>query len=454
MSSSSATRISLKDLISLVTEYYKDLKEVSDAGNKEDIRQWITSIQTKDDNSAKQNLISDLTSVLDKKNIVLGDEHVIYPEVPAIEGIVFRIYGLGVYDAITHKSPTIESVWLGTDQIARYVEHGITKSYHDYIPDESEMEAIQSRLEEICQEQHNPSEPILRGFIESSETRIQSYMPPRTYSRIVRTRRFITPSFSLDDIKMDERAREFSKQAMYGRLNICLAGGQGTGKTTRQIGLLILKDPTTENITIYETEHEMRFQKKWPGTVAEIQDINDMGFAAVYRDVFRNGSQTICFAEPREGIEAHYALISCGRGSDQTVLTTHIRIPDLDDPVSGIREFATLVNEHRNTNINDIYRNIASGIDLFWILENLKGNRVDYCIFVPEMEEDSVSPTGDYVPPKPKARVLAKYDFVKKGLVWTGEHLADHKVRYMTNKGTADLEILRELGLTDLKREV
>lgn len=447
-------RLTLDELIEFTRTYYTEMEEITDKSQQILIRDWINRIQKYDDNEAKQNLISDLVSVLQRKNIVLGPEHVIYPEVPHVEGLIFRIYGLGVYDAIIHQSPQIESVWLSAGQIARYVEGNIVKSYHDYIPDDQEMEAIQSRLEEICGKPHNRSEPILRGFIESTETRIQSYMPPRSYSRSIRTRRFVTPSFSLDDMKIDERARELSKQAMYGRLNLIIAGGQGTGKTTRQISLLMLKDPNKENITIYETEHEMRFQKKWKGTVVELQDVNDLGFGYVQRDVFRNGSHTIVFAEPREGIEAHYAMMSFTRGSDQTVLTTHLRVPDIDDPVAAIREFATLVNDYRKTNIIDIYRNIASGVDLFWILDSINGNRVDYSIFVPEMTEDRFSPAGDYIPPEPKARVLAKYNLAKNELEWTGEHLPDKMVRYMVGKGNADLEILRSLGLTDLKREV
>lgn len=448
------SRLSLAEVTEFVTNYYKEMNEITDENQKSLIRDWIIKIQKEDDNVSKQNLISDLETVLQKKNIVLGDEHEIYPNVPPVEGIVFRIYGLGVYDAIIHQSPTIESVWLSAGQIARYVESGLTKDYFGYVPDDAEMLAIQSRLEEICGKPHNKSEPILRGFIESTETRIQSYMPPRSYSRSLRTRRFVTPSFSLDDIRMDERAREFSKQAVYGRLNICIGGGQGVGKTTRQISLLVLKDPNTENITIYETEHEMRFQKKWKGTVVELQDIHDQGFSAVQRDVFRNGSHTIVFAEPREGIEAHYALTSCGRGTDQTVMTIHLRVPDLDNPVAAVREFATLVNDYRKTNIIDVYRNIASGIDLFWILENIKGNRVDYSIFVPEIMEGQLSQRGDYISPEPRARVLAKYDPVEKQLAWTGNMLPDQMVHYMTNKGTADLEVLRALKLTDLKREV
>jgi len=450
-----SNRKTLDEVIKIITEYYKEMLEIDDADKKELVQNWISNIQKNDDRVAKQNLISDLASMLKEKNIVLGEEHKIYPKVSAEEGLVYRIYGLCVYDAINSLSPSIESVWIAANQIARYVEGGISKNYSSYVPDVSEMEAIQSRLEEICQKPHNKAHPILRGFIESSETRIQSYIPPRTFSRTLRTRRLVTPSFSLDDMKeMDEKSRELSKQSAKGRLNIMVGGGQNVGKTTRQIGLLLLKDPETENITIYESEHEMRFQLKWPGAVCEIQDIDDLGFSAVQRDVFRNGSHTIVFAEPREGIEAHYALQSCSRGSDQTVMTYHLRVPDLDDPVSAIREFAVLVNDYRNTNITDVYRSIASGIDIIWVLENIGGKRVDYSIFIPEMQEERFTPRGDYIQPEPKARVLAKYDYTSKKLEWTGEMLPERMVRYMTNKGKADLEILRSLKLTDLKREV
>ncbi|MDC0764235.1 ATPase, T2SS/T4P/T4SS family [Brevibacillus sp. AG] len=450
-----SNRKSLDEVIDIITDYYKEMREINSADKKELVQNWIANIQKKDDRVAKQNLISDLASMLKEKNIVLGDEHKIYPNVPPEDGLVYRIYGLCVYDAINSLSPSVESVWISANQIARYVESGVIKNYYNYMPDASEMESIQSRLEEICQKPHNKSHPILRGFIESSETRIQSYIPPRAFSRSLRTRRLVTPSFSLDDMKeMDEKSRELSKQSVKGRLNIMVGGGQNVGKTTRQIGLLLLKDPETENITIYESEHEMRFQLKWPGSVVELQDIDDMGFSAVQRDVFRNGSHTIVFAEPREGIEAHYALLSCSRGSDQTVMTYHLRVPDLDDPVSAIREFAVLVNDYRKTNVVDVYRSIASGLDIIWVLENIGGKRIDYSIFLPEMQEGHFSPRGDYIQPEPRARVLAKYDYTSKKLEWTGEMLPDLMVRFMTNKGKSDLEILRSLGLTDLKREV
>lgn len=451
-----ATDYSFEEVCDLVRDHYNNMEEITDSNRRKQIRTWIERAEQHGDNEAKQNLVADLKVYLYSKNIELNRTHQIYPGVPTYECVIFRTYGLGIYDAIINRSPSIESVLLATGQIARYVEHGITKNFEEYLPNDQEMEALQDKLSQICRRQLNKTNPVVSGYIESTETRIQMYMPPYSYSRTVITRRFTTSSFSLDDLKMDKRAKEFYKQAVKGRLNLIFGGGMGTGKTTRQICLLKCKDPQTEIVTTWESEHEMRLEKKWSGFVTALQSLDeiDLGFQGSHRHIFRNNSQTIVFAEVREEMEAHYSLLSCLRGTDSTYMTIHLRTPT---PEAGIRTYASLINQFRRGNVSDVYRDIADGIDVFCILENYSGNRVDYCIFVPEFTEGYVTGAGQYVSGEPRARVLAYYDVSEpceeNRLKWTGNVLPDHKIDYMIYKGTADLDILRtELKITDRKR--
>lgn len=447
---------SFDEICDIVRQYYNNLDEIPDPNRRHQIRNWIERAEQHGDNDAKQNLVTDLRIFLHNKGIELGPQHQIYPNIPPYECVIFRTYGLGIYDAIITKSPNIESVLLSTGQIARYVENGKLKNFEKYRPTDQEMEALQDKLSQICKRQLSRSNPVVAGYIESTETRVQMYMPLYSYTRTVITRRFTISSFSLDDIKIDPRTKEFYKQAVKGRLNIMIGGGMGTGKTTRQISLLKLKDPESEILTTWESEHEMRIQKKWNGFVTALQSLEelDLGFRGSHKHIFRNNSQTIVFAEVREEMEAHYSLLSCLRGTDSTYMTIHLRTPT---PETGIRTYASLINQYRKGNVSDIYRDISEGIDIFCILENFGGNRVDYCIFVPEFSEGYVTAAGQYVPGEPKANVLAQYDMTEaieeNRLKWTGQFLPDQKVDYMIYKGNADLDILRtDLKLTNRKR--
>ncbi|MBO8163920.1 MAG: Flp pilus assembly complex ATPase component TadA [Brevibacillus sp.] len=439
---------SLDTVLKMVRDHYSEMIDVP-REKRNQIYEWIKLVE-KGNEEAKKKLITDVETYLNDRGIYLTES--IYPATTPYESVIYATYGLGVYDAVIHLSPFVESVLIAVGQPVRYYENGVKKSYDGYIPTEQEVEALQRKLQEITGASFHRSKPFLSGFIEETETRIQMYMPPFSYERNIITRRFVTKSFSLDDIKMDERAREFCKQVVKGRLNVAIGGGQGTGKTQRQISMLMMKDPEKDTITTFESEHELRLAKKWPGNVFALQSIEDLGYDDTYRHIFRNNSETIVFAEVRSEIEAHYALYSCLRGADATYFSIHLRIPE---PEAAVRTFANMVNAYRKDHLANVYRDIAAGVDLFWLLTNDRGNRVDEAIFIPTFQEGYVTEKGDYVPGREGIKMLAKYDRAKKELVWTGEMLPADKVeRMIYPPGEADLDVLRELRLTDYRRMI
>ncbi|WP_139490078.1 ATPase, T2SS/T4P/T4SS family [Brevibacillus dissolubilis] len=432
----------IDEVINIIRSHYSEMKDIP-LNRQESVRLWI--IQTeKGDENAKRKLIVDVETYLNGLGIYLGQEHIIYPMTTPYESLVYATYGLGVYDAIIHLSPFIESVKLTAGKTAYYRENGLDRTY-PYTPTEEEMEVLQRKLSEIAARPFHRNIPRLSGYIESTETRLQMYMPPYSRRRQTLTRRFTTKTFSLDEIQMDERARELCKQSVYGRLNHVIGGAMGVGKTHRALSMLLLKDPLTESITIYESEHEMRLGDKWPGMVIELQSIESLGFEFAQttgKDFFRNESNTVVFGEVREAYEAHVALQIASRGIDGTFYVTHLRIPK---PEVAIRTIASLVNEYRRTGEEGICREITLAFDLFWILASYHGKRVDDCIFTPAIDEQ----TGQV-----RANVLAYHDMTKGELIWTGAHLSREKVEKMIYEGKADLDVLRELKVTDYERMI
>jgi type IV secretory pathway ATPase VirB11/archaellum biosynthesis ATPase len=269
------------------------------------------------------------------------------------------------------------------------------------------------------------------------------------YSRVptIIVRRFTTPSFSLDQLRMqplptfDERVQLLLEQQVYGRSNVLVIGPMAAGKTTLMLCMLKLKDPQTEYVTIFESEHEMRFGDVWPGEVIELQNVEEIGIEleSCFKDMYRTTANTILIGEIREPIEAYHFVNAGVRGTDATIAAMHERFPH-----KALQDLTDLVYQYGGRSIELTQERISRAVNFVNSL-TYRNNGHRYIDAIHVSEWNDVMNRVESVPLVFRNRQTGAYE-------WTGKKLDEHLVEYMCHVGRADLAVLKELRLIDMGR--
>jgi pilus assembly protein CpaF len=372
----------------------------------------------------------------------------ILPHVNGYEGLTYATYGWGILDVVLQLSPWIEEVRISAGKPVSYLERGIKKCL-SYRPTWKEVEILQQKLTNSAGLTFNEKKPRLSGYLDSLKARLTMFTFP--YSRVptIIVRRFATHSFSLDDLRkqqlptFDEKVQLLIEQQVYGRSNVLVIGPMAAGKTTLMISMLKLKNPQNDYITIYESEHEMRFGDIWPGEVIELQNVEEIGIelAHCFKDMYRTTANTILIGEIREPIEAYHFINAGIRGTDATIGALHERFPQ-----QALNDLTDLVYQYGGRSIELTQERISRAVNFVNSLKyRNNGHRFIDAIHVTKW--NGVMQRAESVPLVRKNLATGDYE-------WTGERLAGELVEYMCHMGQADLNVLKELGLTDMGRQI
>jgi len=372
----------------------------------------------------------------------------ILPHVNGYEGLTFATYGWGILDAVLHLSPWVEEVRISANRNVAYMEQGV-KKFLSYKPGWREVETLQQKLTNTAGLSFNEKKPRLSGYLDSLKARLTMFTFP--YSRVptILVRRFTTPSFSLDNLRtqafptFDQKVQMLIEQQVYGRANVLVIGPMAAGKTTLMLCMLKLKDPLTEYITIFESEHEMRFGDVWPGEVIELQNVEEIGIdlAHCFKDMYRSTANTILIGEIREPIEAYHFINAGVRGTDATIGAMHERFPH-----KALQDLTDLVYQYGGRSIELTQERISRAVNFVNSLTyRNNGHRFIDAIHVTQWND--MFHRVDSVPLVVRHTATGEYE-------WTGEKLDAHLTEYMCYVGKADLDVLRELRLTDLGRQL
>ncbi|NGQ96428.1 Flp pilus assembly complex ATPase component TadA [Brevibacillus sp. SYP-B805] len=372
----------------------------------------------------------------------------ILPHVNAYEGLTYATYGWGILDVVLQLSPWVEEVRISADKPVSYLEQG-KKKFLPYRPTLKEVEILQQKLTNAAGLTFNEKKPRLSGYLDSLKARLTMFTFP--YSRVptIIVRRFTTVSFSLDDLRrqplpaFDEKVQLLIEQQVYGRGNVLVIGPMAAGKTTLMICMLKLKNPETEYITIYESEHEMRFGDIWPGEVIELQNVEEIGIelAHCFKDLYRTTANTILIGEIREPIEAYHFINAGIRGTDATIGALHERFPH-----QALNDLTDLVYQYGGRSIELTQERISRAVNFVNSLKfRNNGHRFIDAIHVTEW--NALMQRAESVPLVHKNLATGEYE-------WTGKHLSGELVEYMCGMGHADLGVLKALGLTDIGRQL
>jgi pilus assembly protein CpaF len=370
----------------------------------------------------------------------------ILPHVNGYEGLLFATYGWGILDAVLHLSPWVEEVRVAAGRPVAYIEQGRKKSL-SYTPTWTEVETLQQKLTNAAGLSFHEKKPRLSGYLDSLKARLTMFTFP--YSRVptIIVRRFTTPSFSLDQLRtqslptFDEKVQLLLEQQVYGRSNVLVIGPMAAGKTTLMLCMLKLKDPRTEYVTIFESEHEMRFGDVWPGEVIELQNVEEIGIEleSCFKDMYRTTANTILIGEIREPIEAYHFVNAGVRGTDATIAAMHERFPH-----KALQDLTDLVYQYGGRSIELTQERISRAVNFVNSLTyRNNGHRFIDAIHVSEWND--VMSRVESVPLVFRNRQTGAYE-------WTGKKLDEHLVEYMCHVGRADMGVLKELRLTDMGR--
>jgi pilus assembly protein CpaF len=372
----------------------------------------------------------------------------ILPHVNAYEGLTYATYGWGILDVVLQLSPWVEEVRISADKPVSYLEQG-KKKFLPYRPTLKEVEILQQKLTNSAGLAFNEKKPRLSGYLDSLKARLTMFTFP--YSRVptIIVRRFTTVSFSLDDLRQqplpafDEKVQLLIEQQVYGRGNVLVIGPMAAGKTTLMICMLKLKNPETEYITIYESEHEMRFGDIWPGEVIELQNVEEIGIelAHCFKDLYRTTANTILIGEIREPIEAYHFINAGIRGTDATIGALHERFPH-----QALNDLTDLVYQYGGRSIELTQERISRAVNFVNSLKfRNNGHRFIDAIHVTEW--NALMQRAESIPLVSKNLATGEYE-------WSGKHLSGELVEYMCCMGHADLSVLKALGLTDIGRHI
>lgn len=372
----------------------------------------------------------------------------ILPHVNGYEGVTYATYGWGILDAVLQLSPWIEEVRISAGKQVSYLERGV-KKFLDYRPSWKEVEVLQQKLTNAAGLTFNEKKPRLSGYLEHLKARLTMFTFP--YSRVptVIVRRFTTRTFSLDELRtqplpaFDEKVQMLIEQQVYGRSNVLVIGPMAAGKTTLMISMLGLKNPHTDYITIYESEHEMRFADFWPGEVIELQNVEEIGIQLehCFKDMYRTTANTILIGEIREPIEAYHFINAGIRGTDATIAALHERFPH-----QALNDLTDLVYQYGGRSVELTQERISRAVNFINSLK-YRNNGHRYIDAIHTTSWNEAMQRVESVPLVYKNMVTGEYE-------WTGKQVTGEVAEYMCQMGQADPNVLRELRIADIRRQI
>ncbi len=372
----------------------------------------------------------------------------IFPHVNPYEAITFSTYGWGILDVVLHLSPFVEEVRITADKQVAYLEGGV-KKFLSYRPSWQEVETLQQKLTNAAGLFFNEKKPRLSAYLESLKARLTMFTFPYSRYPTIIVRRFTTVSFSLDSLRLqslptfDEKVQLLIEQQVYGRANVLVIGPMAAGKTTLMICMLKLKNPRTEYVTIYESEHEMRFADVWPGEVIELQNVEEIGIdlASSFKDIYRSTANTVLIGEIREPIEAYHFINAGIRGTDATIAALHERFPD-----KALNDLTDLVYQYGGRSIELTQERISRAVNFVNSLK-YRNNGHRFIDAIQTTQWNAQMNRVESIPLVYRNVATGEYE-------WTGRQLAGDLVEYMCHMGEADLHVLKELGITDIGRQL
>jgi pilus assembly protein CpaF len=324
-------------------------------------------------NRVQQKLIAELDPKLDltktdevRKNVeeifneILDSENIVLTRVDRarlFEAVAAEILGFGPIEPLL-KDNTINEIMVNGPRLVYIERHGrLEKTNVQFQNDEHVMRVI-DRIVAPLGRRIDESSPYVDARLPDG-SRVNAIIPPLTLNGpVITIRKFSKDPFTVDDLirfgTLTPEMAMFIKACVEARLNIVVAGGTGSGKTTT-LNVLSSFIPNDERIITVENAAELQLRQEHVITLesrpANIEGRGEVSIRDLVINCLRMRPDRIVVGEVRGG-EALDMLQAMNTGHDGSLTTLHANTPrdalsrletmvlmaGMDLPVRAIRE--------------------------------------------------------------------------------------------------------------------
>ena len=311
-----------------------------------------------------------------------------------IDDVQDDVLGHGPLERLLADPAVTEIMVNGPDMV--YVEQSgkLTRSAARFAS-EDHLRRVIERIVSRVGRRIDESSPLVDARL-SDGSRVNAVIPPLAFSGSSLTiRKFAKDPFKVDDLigfgTLSPEMAELLHACVEARLNIIVAGGTGTGKTTL-LNVLSSFIPDGERIITIEDAVELQLQQehivRLESRPPNIEGKGGIGIRELVRNSLRMRPDRIVVGEVRGG-ESLDMLQAMNTGHDGSLSTVHA-----NSPRDAIARLETLVlMAGMDLPLRAIREQIASAVDLIVQLTRLRdgSRRVTAVTEVQGMEGDTVT---------------------------------------------------------------
>jgi pilus assembly protein CpaF len=330
--------------------------------------------------------------------------------------VLDEVFGLGPLEPLL-QDPTISDILVNTHKQVYVERKGQLELTNVTFKDNNHLLRIIDKIVSQVGRRVDESSPMVDARL-SDGSRVNAIIPPLAVDGpLLSIRRFGTEKLMPEDLvakkAMTQGMMELLKGAVSARLNVIVAGGTGSGKTTMLNGLSAFISPKERVVTI---EDAAELQLKQPHVVRlETRPPNLEGKGAVRQrellvNALRMRPDRIVVGECR-GEEALDMLQAMNTGHDGSMTTIHANTPR--DVISRLEVMVTLASA--SLPVTAIRAQISSAIDVIVQVERLSdgSRRCRSITEVTTMEGDTVMLQDLFVFEKlglsPEGRIIGRF---------------------------------------------
>ena len=311
-----------------------------------------------------------------------------------VREIADEALGLGPLEPLLDDVTVSEIMVNGPRQV--YVERKGLLSLSDVsFRDETHIMRIIEKIVSPLGRRVDEASPMVDARLPDG-SRVNAIIPPLAIdSPILTIRKFSRDPLTADDLirfgSLNEEVVTFLKACIETRINMVVAGGTGSGKTT-MLNVLSSFIPSRERIVTIEDPVEMQLRQ--PHVVrletrpANIEGKGEVGQRQLVRNALRMRPDRIIVGEVRSG-EAFDMLQAMNTGHDGSLTTIHANTPR--DALARIENMVLMAN--LDLPVRAIREQVASAIHLILQLSRLRdgSRRVTHVTEVIGMEGDVIT---------------------------------------------------------------